>query len=356
MKARQILLLAAMCFTTIVCAQTVSNVVAKQVGNTIEITYDLDKAADVSLLLSRDGGANYAATPKSLSGDAGKNVTPGRKKIVWNLLQDGSEWNIERARFKVVAEDKSKKVFSVNGVSFTMILVEGGTFTMGATSEQGSDCYDNEKPAHSVTLSDYYIGQTEVTQALWKAVMGSTVYQQRDKADKSWPIRGEGDNYPMYYISWNECQEFVNKLNSLLSSQLGGKRFALPTEAQWEYAARGGRKSNGYKYSGSNTIDYVAWYTDNDNSSSATHPVATKSANELGIYDMSGNVWEWCQDWYGSYSSASQTNPTGASSGSNRVKRGGSWGCSASYCRVSYRIYNSPASRYSDLGLRLVCY
>ena len=332
-------------------AQTASNVVATQVGNTVEVTYDLDQPAHVALLFSRDGGASYAPTPKALTGDVGY-TKPGHKKIVWDLLQEGNDWDIEQARFKVVALKKNKE-FTVNGVSFTMIFVEGGTFTMGATSEQGKDAESDEKPAHQVTLSDYYIGQTEVTQGLWEAVMGTTIRQQRDKADSSWPMRGEGDNYPMYYINWNECQDFVNKLNSLLSSQLGGKRFALPTEAQWEYAARGGNKSNGYKYSGSNTLGNVAWYT--DNSSSATHPVGTKSANELGIYDMSGNVREWCQDWYGSYSSSSQTNPTGASSAYFRVMRGGSWYEGTKACRVSDRADDTPPSHFYNRGLRLVC-
>lgn len=331
-------------------AQTASNVVAAQVGNTIEVTYDLDKAAHVSLLLSRDGGATYTPIPKALTGDVGFNVQPGHKKIVWNLFSDDIDWEIDRARFKVMAEDK--KVFSVNGVSFTMILVEGGTFTMGCTSEQGNDCFDSEKPSHQVTLSDYFIGQTELTQDLWKAVMGTTIRQQRDKANRSWPIKGEGDNYPMYYISWNECQEFVNNLNSLLFSQLGGMHFALPTEAQWEYAARGGNKSNGYKYSGSNTVGSVAWYK--DNSDRLSHTVGVKSANELDIYDMSGNVLEWCQDWYSSYSRNPQTNPKGASSGSDRVIRGGSESCDAKACRVSFRFSGTPAIRGNNLGLRLV--
>ena len=332
-------------------AQTATNVIAKQVGNTVEVTYDLDQPAHVTLLFSRDGGASYTPTPKALTGDVGINIQPGHKKIVWNLFSDDIDWEIDRARFKVMAEDK--KVFSVNGVSFAMIRVEGGTFNMGATSEQGSEAESDEKPTHQVTLSDYYIGQTEVTQGLWKAVMGTTVRQQRDKGDSSWLMRGEGDNYPMYYINWDECQEFVNKLNVLLSSQLGGKRFALPTEAQWEYAARGGKKSNGYKYSGSNTLSNVAWYT--DNSSSATHPVGTKSANELGIYDMSGNVLEWCQDWYEWYSSGEQTNPKGASSGSGRVMRDGSCYDYARDCRVSNRYSITPTVRGSALGLRLVC-
>lgn len=175
-----------------------------------------------------------------------------------------------------------------------MVAVEGGTFTMGATSEQGSDARDNEKPAHKVTLSDYYIGQTEVTQALWEAVMGSN------------PSYRRGDNLPVEQVSWDDCQEFIQKLN-----QLTGKQFRLPTEAEWEYAARGRRKSRGYKYAGGNDIGLVAWYS--GNSGYETHLVATKQANELGIYDMSGNVWEWCNDWYGDYQSSSRSDPQGPS-------------------------------------------
>ncbi|MBO7074264.1 MAG: SUMF1/EgtB/PvdO family nonheme iron enzyme [Bacteroidales bacterium] len=239
------------------------------------------------------------------------------------------------------------KTFTVNGVTFEMIAVKGGTFTMGCTLEQGGDCDDDEKPSHSVTLGDYYIGKFEVTQELWYAVMGTTVSQQRDQADKSWSLRGEGNNYPMYYISWNECQEFVRKLN-----QKTGANFRLPTEAEWEYAARGGNKSNGYKYSGSNSIDNVAWY--DGNSGSKTHPVGAKTPNELGIYDMSGNVWEWCQDWYGNYSSSSQTNQQGPSSGSDRVLRGGCWSDYARGCRVSNRRASIPDFRYYYYGFRLV--
>ena len=227
------------------------------------------------------------------------------------------------------------ETITVNGVSFTMIAVEGGTFQMGATSEQGSDASDYEKPVHSVTLSDYYIGETEVTQELWEAVMGTN------------PSNFKGSKKPVQYVSWNDCQEFITKLNNLT-----GKNFRLPTEAEWEYAARGGNKSQGYKYSGSNTIGDVAWYS--GNSSSTTHDVKTKQANELGIYDMSGNVWEWCQDWFGSYSSGSQTNPTGPSSGSLRVLRGGGWDGSARYCRVSDRYYYDPGSRDDSCGFRLI--
>ncbi len=235
------------------------------------------------------------------------------------------------------------KVFTVNGVTFNMVAVKGGTFTMGATDEQGSDYDSDERPIHQVTLSDYWIGETEVTEALWTAVMGSNPSYYK-----------KGDNYPVENVSWDDCQTFITKLNSLT-----GETFRLPTEAEWEFAARGGTKSEGYKYSGSNTIGDVAWYTVNayDVGSSSPnygkHPVATKAANELGIYDMSGNVWEWCQDWYGSYSSAAQTNPTGPTTGTNRVFRGGGWINFARPCRVSNRDCLLPTYSCRDLGLRL---
>ena len=226
--------------------------------------------------------------------------------------------------------------FTVNGVSFDMVGVEAGTFTMGATSEQGSDAGGDEKPTRQVTLThNYYIGKTEVTQALWRAVMGSN------------PSNFKGDNLPVECVSWNDCQTFISKLNAVT-----GKRFRLPTEAEWEFAARGGKKSKGYKYSGGNNLDNVAWYDDNSNNQ--THAVGTKIPNELGIYDMSGNVYEWCSDWYGNYSGSSQTNPTGPSSGSYRVGRGGGWFNYARFCRSSSRDFNYPDLRYYYLGLRLV--
>ena len=226
------------------------------------------------------------------------------------------------------------KNFTVNGVSFTMVAVEGGTFRMGS-----NDGYSDEKPVHSVTLSDYYIGETEVTQALWQAVMGSN------------PSNFKGSNNPVERVSYDDCKDFINKLNTLLAGQLpAGRKFRLPTEAEWEFAARGGNKSKGYKYSGSNSIDAVAWYRDNSNKQ--THPVKQKQPNELGLYDMTGNVLEWCNDWYGKYSSRSQTNPQGPSSGSYRVLRGGSWLNGAKYCRVADRI-NYPDDRRSLYGLRL---
>lgn len=227
------------------------------------------------------------------------------------------------------------ETINVNGVKFQMVKIQGGTFQMGATSEQGSDAYDLEKPVHSVTLSDYYIGQTEVTQELWQAVMGSN------------PSYFTGDNQrPVESVSWDDCQEFIEKLN-----RLTGKNFRLPTEAEWEYAARGGSKSRGYKYSGNNNPDAVAWY--DANSGNKTHPVSQKQSNELGLYDMSGNVYEWCQDWYGDYSSNSQTNPIGASNGGFRVLRGGSYSMDRSGVRVSFRSRYMPDCGHYNWGCRL---
>ena len=221
------------------------------------------------------------------------------------------------------------------GISIDMVKVEAGTFMMGATSEMENP-YSWEKPVHQVTLPhDYYMGKYEVTQALWKTVMGSN------------PSYFKGDDLPVEEVSWEDCQEFISKLNSMI-----GRKFRLPTEAEWEYAARGGKKSRGYQYGGSSNISDVAWY--DGNSGSKTHPVGMKQANELGIYDMSGNVYEWCQDWKGSYVNSSQTNPTGAVSGSYRVYRGGSWYYDARYCRSSYRNSGAPGCRLNRLGLRLV--
>ena len=206
---------------------------------------------------------------------------------------------------------------------------------MGGTSEQGSDAESIEKPTHSVTLSSYYICKYEVTQALWRAVMGSN------------PSYSKGDNLPVERVSWDDCQTFIKRLNSYTE-----RDFRLPTEAEWEFAARGGNYSRHYKYSGSNNLDDVAWH--GDNSDNRTHPVGTKQPNELGLYDMSGNVWEWCSDWYGSYSSYSQSNPTGPNSGSGRVERGGSWYDFARICRSSRRDFDAPSGSGNYLGLRLV--
>ena len=217
-----------------------------------------------------------------------------------------------------------------------MVQVEGGSFQMGGTPEQGSDVYSDEKPVHEVTLSDYYMGKYEVRQSEWEAVMGSN------------PSRFKGADLPVEQVSWEDCHEFIGRLNALT-----GLNFKLPTEAQWEYAARGGRLSKGYKYSGSNNLGEVGWY--GSNSGNCTHRVGEKQPNELGLYDMSGNVREWCEDWYGDYRITSQRDPLGAASGSGRVRRDGGWNIGAGDCRVSLRLSTLPDFRSSYLGFRLVC-
>ena len=234
------------------------------------------------------------------------------------------------------------------GINMKMIWVEGGDFLMGCTSEQGN-CESNEQNVRRVTVDGFYIGMLEVTQSQWEKVVGTSISQQRNKANPDWSLRGVGPDYPMYFVSWDEAMEFCR----LLSNKTG-RTYTLPTEAQWEYAARGGNKNEGAKYAGSNMIDAVAWYT--DNSGSSTHIVGSKRANALGIYDMSGNVWEWCKDWYASsYVSYDTNNPVGPSSGSDRVVRGGSWYSNASRCRVAGRNNYSPGYRYFSLGFRVVC-
>ncbi|MDR3329510.1 MAG: SUMF1/EgtB/PvdO family nonheme iron enzyme [Prevotellaceae bacterium] len=256
---------------------------------------------------------------------------------------------------RVSAEGVGGGAYTANGVSFDMVSVAGGTLSMGAT--------DIATPAHSVAVGDFAIGQREVTQGLWEAVMGS----YPSTAPSS--TYGLGSDYPVYYVSWQAIvgtsdsvaysingvdyyrDGFCYKLSQLVG---GGTQFCLPTEAEWEYAARGGSQSQGYRYSGSNTVGDVAWY--DSNSDSTAQAVGTKAANELGIYDMSGNVWEWCSDWYSStyYSGSPSDNPTGPVAGVNRVVRGGGWGSVATGCRVAYRHSFAPGFRTHLLGFRLV--
>ncbi len=226
------------------------------------------------------------------------------------------------------------KTFTVKGVSFTMIRVPAGEFMMGSPSSESGR--DDDETQHRVRISkDYWIGETEVTQGLWKAVMGSN------------PSRfySCGDDCPVEQVSWNDCQEFIRKLNGMVS----GGSFRLPTEAEWEYAARSGGKDE--LYSGGNDLDALGWYK--NNSGSRTHPAKQKRANDLGIYDISGNVWEWCEDWYGDYPSGSVTDAKGPSSGSNRVLRGGGWYDPAWRCRSASRNGFGPDLRISSDGFRL---
>ncbi len=307
-------------------AQTISNFRMEQVGQQVHVYYTLisSSACEVQFMVSTDNGKTWSGPLTKVSGDVGKNIAAGEKQITWRVLEEREQLVGDQIRFKVVAN--GKKSFEPE-----MVFVEGGTFQMGSNSGES-----DEKPVHSVTLSAFNIGEYEVTQAQWKAVMGSN------------PSYFSGcDNCPVETVSWNDVQEFVRKLNAQT-----GKNYRLPTEAEWEYAARGGKQSKGYTYSGSNDLGSVAWYS--DNSGSKTHGVGGKQANELGIYDMSGNVWEWCSDWYGNYSSYNETNPTGASSGNYRVLRGGGRYCDAGDCRTAGRVGVNPDFRIYYLGFRLV--
>lgn len=252
-------------------------------------------------------------------------------------LQEGDTKNIDIEMPYDYGQDFDMTVqtFTVNSVTFEMIPVKGGTFIMGCTDSRNS-CIDNELPPHKVTLNNYFIGKYEVTKDLWMAIMGHPKYLQKDYKK------------PVDDMNWNKVHEFIEKLN-----QITGKKFRLPTEAEWEYAARGGNKSKGYKYSGSDNYDEVAWY--DGNSKCKIQPVGTKKPNELGIYDMSGNVWEWCQDVYGDYSELRQFNPTGSKSGTDRVYRGGSCERGSWYCRIIDR--NGKKPNYPTIkngGFRLV--
>ncbi len=241
------------------------------------------------------------------------------------------------------------KSITVNDVTFNMVFVQGGTFMMGA-ADNDLEAQANEKPAHLVTLSDFYMAQTELTQELWRTLMGTTLTQHWEAHNRpQTPLAGEGDLYPMYKINIADCQQFIDTLNKLT-----GLRFRLPTEAEWEYAARGGIYNHGYKYPGGNDLDSLAWYDQNSNDE--THPVALKQPNELGIYDMAGNVWEWVSDWYATYSPEPQINPVGPTSGTHNIIRGGSRSTTfgASNCRVSARRVQDLSSARTFIGLRLL--
>jgi len=223
-------------------------------------------------------------------------------------------------------------------VGIEMIFVKGGTFAMGCTAEQ-NNCSDDEKPVHNVTLNDFYLGKYEITQKQWEQVMANN------------PSKFKGDSLPVENVSWNDARLFIATLN--LMNTMAGKKYRFPTEAEWEYAARGGLKSSGYMYSGSNNINDVAWYE--SNSDDKTNHVETKIANELGIYNMSGNVSEWVNDWYDKeyYQKSLQANPKGPNLGSGRVYRGGGWYLEAEHCRVSFRANYAPNNHFEYLGFRL---
>ena len=237
---------------------------------------------------------------------------------------------------------------SAYGLNLKMIYVKGGEFLMGEPAGEGDEARAEKAAVHKVKVDDYYIGQFEITQSQWRAVMGTDISRQKHLAGAA-AYYGVGGNYPMYYITWEEAVEFCNRL-----SRRTGKKYSLPTEAEWEYAARGGQAGETTRYAGSDDLKRVAWYF--ENSPSATHPVGSKKPNKLGLYDMSGNVWEWCQDWYGdTYDESDTDNPAGPASGTFRVSRGGGSGSEESDCRVYRRSGNHPGFRLSANGFRVVC-
>ena len=232
----------------------------------------------------------------------------------------------------IVFKDKSPSI--LQNLANNMVYVEGGSFLMGNSISRDCDAFEDEIPIHEVNISSFYICKYEVTQDEWMFVMGNN------------PSLFTGSKRPVDNISWDDSQLFIEKLN-----ELTGKQFRLPTEAEWEYAARGGKLGHGFKYSGSNIIQDVAWFE--DNSDGQTHEVGSKMPNELGLYDMSGNVFEWCQDWYGNYPVEMHNNPSGPISGDFLINRGGSWNNLASNCRVTDRLYDASSFHDSCSGFRL---
>ena len=319
-------------------AQRVDSVRWSMNNGLLSLSYQLDKEADIRVRVSIDGGHTYSEPLDSLKGDVGKNIKPGNKLITAQDLAEIEGIDVWLIDFVVEVDDGSYIIW-FDTIPIIMVPVEGGTFHMGLTHAHSTEiAHDPERamPLHDVTLSDFYIGRYEVTQRLWKAVMGDN------------PSRFNGnDSLPVDQVSWTQIQIFIARL-----SQMTGYRFHLPTEAQWEYAARGGRKSYGHLYPGSteNFMDY-GWYC--ANSGNVTHIVGQRRPNELGLYDMGGNVAEWCSDWAGDYTADHQTNPRGPKQGENRIIRGGSINSPSWTCTVFDRSWYLPDYTYGCYGFRL---
>ena len=260
-----------------------------------------------------------------------------RLVVLTIVLFSGSTYAQTTAHAKPKTAAKPSVAEVTAAIEANMIFINGGSFTMGCTKEQDT-CYASEKPAHKVTLSNFYMNKYPVTQREWETVMGTRPWFSKNCPD-----------CPVEHVSWYDAQMFVNTLN-----QLTGKFYRLPTEAEWEYAARGGNKSKGFQYAGGNNPDEIGWYTKNSNDES--HPVGKKKPNELGLYDMSGNVWQWCQDWYDEsyYQKSPENNPQGPGKDSYRTCRGGSWWSEVGDLRLSNRDRYPPDGRDDDVGFRLV--
>lgn len=317
-------------------AQQVSAVSFRIENRQLTIDYTLDQVADIRVRLSVDRGRTFGAPVDNLSGDVGKNIQPGQRQIIAYDLRELRDIDSALIAFRVEVDDGSIEVCVADTICFRMMPVVGGIFRMGCVRTSNHYDYDSELPVHDVTVSDFYMAQHEVTQRLWKAVMGEN------------PSYWVSDSLPVEQVSWNDAQLFIARL-----SQMTGMRFRLPTEAEWEYAARGGGKSHGYAFPGTNQMptDY-AWY--GSNAQGHTHPVGQKLPNELGLFDMAGNVWEWCSDWMGQYDDQPQVNPRGPRQGENRILRGGSINSPSFGCRVSDRSWYLPVNGYRYYGFRLV--
>ena len=314
--------------------------------NSIDIYYNSYKSGTVSLYVSTDGGNRFVGPLANLSGDAGCNVQSGHNNhIKWEAPANYDQIPTHLLMFKV-------KVRNLSDLSLPMVFVRGGTFTMGNKEHENNNIISDEIPPHTVTLSDFYISQYEITQDIWVTVMGSN------------PSFFLGDSLPVDNISFSEAIQFAFKL-----SEMTGFTYRLPTEAEWEYAAKGGYKSENYKYPGGDNIEEVGWTK--INSQKTTHQVGLKKPNELGIYDMCGNVYEWCSDMYGEYSSEDAINPTGATNYStkifsnnswevsvgavsNHVIRGGSWTNSSKNCYTTKRESKSSNHKRYNYGVRIV--
>lgn len=316
-------------------AQKISEFRLEQKGQSVVIYYFLDseKPCEVQLKTSADNGLTWSTPIYSAKGDVGLKVMPGRKIITWDVVKSGEKLVGDNIQFKVVAIPKLD--FEPD-----MILVEGSTFDMGSNTGK-----PNEQPVHKVELNSFYIGTYEVTQAEWRAVMGENPKEEIVRFSAR-PF-STCDKCPVETVSWIEAQEFVALLNKKT-----GRNYRLPTEAEWEYAARGGKLRKGFFYSGSDNFNEVGWF--GENSDKQTHEVGLKKANELGIFDMSGNVAEWCLDWQGPYSNDLCKNPVGPLTGEGRVHRGSFWLVNSEHCHVTKRDKSQVDFRMDFIGIRLV--
>jgi sulfatase modifying factor 1 len=352
-------------------AQNITNITASQSGKNIELSYSLTgkeeiKAYEIKLYVSTDGGSTWQGPLIAVTGDVGKAQTAGTgKSITWDVLKEPGFTQLKggNIQFKIKAFYNN----AGNSGDIEMVWVEGGSFMMGS-----NDGEEDEKPVHEVNLKGFYMGKYEVTRGQFRKFVEATNYQTEAEKDggawiwsseeQKW-VKKEGlnwkkdakgndcyknkENHPVIFVSYNDAIAYINWLKSTTN-----KKFHLPTEAEWEYAAKGGNKNSLYKYAGSDNIDEVAWYgNDNDE----THPIGTKKANTLDIFDMTGNVWEWCSDWYDKnhYQYSMKNNPEGLLTGDYRVLRGGSFSNSSLNCRPANRYNNEPSDSYGLLGFRL---